>query len=47
MRLENDPPPKGGFAFLFPYLKPYRRQICLLLAGLIAGSADTARLSRS
>ncbi len=37
--LENDPPPKGGFEFLFPYLKPYRRQIWILLAGLLAGSA--------
>lgn len=37
--LENDPPPKGGFEFLLPYLKPYRRQILILVAGLIAGSA--------
>ena len=37
--LENEPPPKGGFEFLLPYLKPYRRQIIILLAGLVAGSA--------
>ncbi len=37
--LENDPPPKGGFEFLLPYLKPYRKQILILIAGLIAGSA--------
>ncbi len=37
--LENDPPPKGGFEFLLPYLKPYRKQIMILIAGLIAGSA--------
>jgi ATP-binding cassette subfamily B protein len=37
--LENDPPPKGGFEFLLPYLRPYRKQIMILLAGLIAGSA--------
>lgn len=37
--IPDDPPPPGGFAFLLPYLKPYRRQIILLLAGLIAGSA--------
>ncbi len=36
--LENDPPPKGGFEFLLPYLKPYRKQILMLIAGLIAGS---------
>jgi len=37
--LENDPPPRGGFEFLLPYLKPYRKQILILIAGLIAGSA--------
>ena len=37
-KLENDPPPKGGFEFLLPYLKPYRKQILILIAGLIAGS---------
>ena len=37
--LAEDQPPKGGFSFLLPYLKPYRRQIVLLLAGLVAGSA--------
>ena len=37
--IPDDPPPGGGFTFLLPYLKPYRRQIILLLAGLIAGSA--------
>lgn len=37
--LENDPPLNGGFKFLLPYLKPYRRQIIMLIAGLIAGSA--------
>jgi len=37
--LGNEPPPKGGFEFLFPYLKPWRRQILMLIAGLIAGSA--------
>lgn len=37
--LENDPPPKGGFEFLLPYLKPYKKQILILIAGLIAGSA--------
>jgi ATP-binding cassette subfamily B protein len=36
--LADDPPPKGGFAFLLPYLKPYSRQIILLVAGLLAGS---------
>ena len=33
--LQDDPPPKGGFEFLLPYLKPYRRQIVLLILGLI------------
>ncbi len=33
--LKDDPPPKGGFEFLLPYLKPYRRQIVLLVLGLI------------
>jgi ATP-binding cassette subfamily B protein len=28
-KLENDPPPKGGFEFLLPYLKPYHKQILL------------------
>ncbi len=37
--LPDDPPPKGGFEFLFPYLRPYRKQVILLIAGLIAGSA--------
>ncbi len=37
-KLENDPPPEGGFEFLLPYLKPYRKQILILIAGLIAGS---------
>jgi len=37
--MPDDPPSKGGFAFLLPYLKPFRRQIILLLAGLLAGSA--------
>lgn len=37
-KLENDPPPKGGFEFLLPYLRPYRKQILILIAGLIAGS---------
>ena len=39
MALEDEPPPKGGFTFLLSYLKPYVRQIILLVAGLIAGSA--------
>lgn len=33
--LEDDPPPKGGFEFLLPYLKPFRRQILWLILGLI------------
>jgi ATP-binding cassette subfamily B protein len=33
--LEDDPPPRGGFEFLLPYLKPYRRQILWLVLGLI------------
>lgn len=37
--LHDDPPPRGGFEFLLPYLKPYRKQMVLLVAGLIAGSA--------
>lgn len=37
--LQDDPPSKGGFEFLIPYLKPYRKQIILLLAGLIVSSA--------
>lgn len=37
--LREDPPDKGGFEFLLPYLKPYRKQIILLLAGLLASSA--------
>ncbi len=37
-QIADDPPPKTGFSFLLPYLKPYRRQIALLLAGLVAGS---------
>jgi ATP-binding cassette subfamily B protein len=36
--LQDDPPPKGGFRFLLPYFRPYRKQIVLLIAGLIAGS---------
>ena len=37
--LTDDPPPRGGFEFLAPYLKPYRKQIMLLIAGLILSSA--------
>jgi len=37
--LNEDPPAKGGFKFLLPYLRPYRKQIILLLAGLLASSA--------
>jgi len=37
--LHDDPPPKGGFEFLLPYLKPYRKQIIMLLAGLLLSSA--------
>ena len=37
--IPDDPPAKTGFAFLLPYLKPYRRQIIMLFIGLIAGSA--------
>lgn len=37
--IPDDPPAGGGFAFLLPYLRPFRRQIILLLAGLTAGSA--------
>lgn len=33
--LQDDPPPKGGFEFLLPYLKPYRRQIVMLILGLL------------
>lgn len=36
--LQDDPSPRGGFEFLAPYLKPYRRQIMLLVAGLIMSS---------
>jgi ATP-binding cassette subfamily B protein len=37
--LSEDPPSTGGFKFLLPYLRPYRKQIILLLAGLLASSA--------
>jgi len=37
--LSEDPPSAGGFKFLLPYLRPYRKQIILLLAGLLASSA--------
>ena len=37
--IPDDPPSGGGFTFLLPYLRPYRRQIILLFAGLLAGSA--------
>lgn len=37
--LPDDPPPPGGFRFLIPYLRPYRRQIVWLFAGLLASSA--------
>jgi len=37
-KLENEPPPKGGFQYLLPFLKPYHKQILILIAGLIAGS---------
>jgi len=37
--LQDDPPPRGGFEFLLPYLRPYRKQMVILFAGLIAGSA--------
>jgi len=37
--LTDDPPPKRGFEFLAPYLNPYRKQIMLLVAGLILSSA--------
>jgi ATP-binding cassette subfamily B protein len=37
-QIADEPPPKTGFSFLLPYLKPYRKQITLLLAGLVAGS---------
>ncbi len=37
--LHDDPPPKGGFEFLLPYLKPYKKQIFLLLVGLLISSA--------
>lgn len=36
--LEEDPPPKGGFSFLTPYLKDYKRQIFWLFAGLVLSS---------
>ncbi|HNT93434.1 MAG TPA: peptidase domain-containing ABC transporter [Bacteroidales bacterium] len=36
--LADDPPPTGGFRFLAPYLKPYRKQIVMLTAGLIISS---------
>jgi len=45
--LSEDPPPGSGFSFLLPYLKPYRRQMALLLAGLLAGSAIQLVLSLS
>ena len=37
--IKDDPPSKGGFSFLLPYLKQYRKQIIFLVAGLIAASA--------
>lgn len=37
--IQDDPVQKGGFAFLLPYLKQYRRQIILLIAGLVIASA--------
>ena len=37
--LTDDPPPRGGFEFLFPYLKPFRKQVVMLAGGLLAGSA--------
>lgn len=37
--LADDPPPRGGFEFLAPYLIPYRKEIVLLIAGLILSSA--------
>jgi ATP-binding cassette subfamily B protein len=37
--IKDDSPPQGGFSFLFPYLRQYRRQIIFLFAGLLAGSA--------
>jgi ATP-binding cassette, subfamily B, bacterial len=37
--LHDDPPPKGGFEFLLPYLRPYRKQIIFLIAGLLVSSA--------
>jgi ATP-binding cassette subfamily B protein len=37
--IKDDPPPQGGFSFLFPYLRQYRKQIIFLVAGLVAASA--------
>jgi len=37
--LKDDPPSRGGFEFLAPYLRPYRKKIVLLIAGLILSSA--------
>jgi ATP-binding cassette subfamily B protein len=37
--IKDDPPSQGGFSFLLPYLRQYRNQIILLVAGLIAASA--------
>ncbi|MRR22945.1 peptidase domain-containing ABC transporter, partial [bacterium] len=37
--LQDDPPAKGGFKLLLPYLRPWRKQIILLLAGLLVSSA--------
>lgn len=36
--LKCDQEPGNGLRFLFPYLKPHRKQISLLLLGLVAGS---------
>lgn len=36
--IKDDPPPEGGFSFLLPYLRQYRKQIIFLIAGLIVAS---------
>ncbi|HUW92972.1 MAG TPA: peptidase domain-containing ABC transporter [Bacteroidales bacterium] len=36
--IKDDPRPGRGLQFLFPYLKPHRNKIALLLLGLVAGS---------
>jgi ATP-binding cassette subfamily B protein len=38
-RLQDDPRPSGGFQFLAPYLRPFRKQVIWLFAGLLAASA--------